>query len=155
MSTADILMLAPMTTSAIIVGMAKHPAFIEHLPAKDYEALLPQRLTSDALAEQQVFSLLVRENGRSPDAYRLAINAAELRRAFGIVAFKTILLDGDFRPASQPIDSTIAPDNMWSGKLTITSRGRKFSANSGFIAPYEDVNERSLLDAFETIGASQ
>ena len=25
MSTADILMLTPMTTSAIIVGMAKHP----------------------------------------------------------------------------------------------------------------------------------
>lgn len=135
--------------------MTKPRAHVEHVSAADYDALLPQRLSGDALGEQQPFSLLVREHDRSPDAFRIVINAAELRRQFGFVAFKMVVLDQDFLPASRPLDSTIGPDNMWSGNLSLKAQDRVFRAPNGFIIPYEDVGERSLLDTFETIGASQ
>ena len=146
-------MLALVTTSAIIESMTKPRAHVEHVSAADYDALLPQRLPGDALGEQQPFSLLVREHSRSPDAFRIVINAIGLRRQFGLVAFKMVVLDQDFIPASHPIDSAIGPDNMWSGDLSLQARGRVFRAPNGFIMPYEDIDQQSLLDAFETLGA--
>lgn len=134
--------------------MAEKHAFVQQITAEEYETLLPSRLPGAALQEQIPFSLLVRHNEQSAEAFRVMMNVKGLKRTAGAVTFMAILLNEDFQPALQPINSTIGPDNMWSGGLRMVTDGQSTPTETGFIMPYEDAVDRSLLDFFESVGAS-
>lgn len=122
---------------------------------QECETLLPSRLSGAELQEQVPFSLLVRSGERSADAYRVIMNAKGLRRAAGAVTFRTILLNEDFQSALEPIKSSIGSTNMWTGGLHMVTNGNSVPTETGFIMPYEDAIDRSLLDLFETMGSSR
>lgn len=122
---------------------------------QECDTLLPSRLSGAELQEQVPFSLLVRPSERSADTYRVIMNAKGLQLAAGAITFMTTLLNKDFQPALQPITSNIRSDNMWTGGLCMVTNGNSVPTETGFIMPYEDAIDRSLLDFFETIGTSR
>lgn len=143
-----------LTSDTIRYYMAEKQAFVQQITAEEYETLLPSRLPGAALQEQIPFSLLVRHNEQSAEAFRVMMNVKGLERTAGAVTFMAILLNEDFQPALRPIKSTIGPDNMWSGGLYMVTNGQSTPTKTGFVMPYEDDVDRSLLDFFESVGAS-
>lgn len=130
-------------------------AYFEHLSADEYDALLPERLQAEAVSDDQLLTLLVREHNETPDAYRLEVAVTEVKQRMASVAFKILVLDADLQPVSKPIDSSIDSDNMWSGDLCIESATRIFFVPHGFFVPYEDTIDWSDLEAVVPVGVSR
>ncbi len=119
--------------------------YAELCPLADYETLEAERLQSDELEEQQLFHLIMRCEGRGPDALRAPVFVRKLAHFLGQTSLQVVYTNRDLQPVTKGLASKLA-DDYWKPRTPMPLKSNRINAVSriGYFVPYHT----KLDDAF-------
>ena len=112
----------------------------------DYEALEAERLQSDELEEQQLLHLMMRCEGRGPDAVRAPVFVHRLTHYLGRTAFQVVYTNRDLQPVKKGLASKLT-GGYWKPNTPMPLKSSSMNAVSriGYFIPYRtDVDDEFL-----------